>query len=484
MLSLNELTIKQAAEGLKKKEFSSAELTEAVFAQIRKKDADIHAFLSLDEEGALARAKEIDEARSKGKDLNDLAGIPVAVKDNMLAKGLKCTSASKILENFVAPYDATVIKKLKEVGAVFVGKTNMDEFAMGSSTENSAFGPTKNPCDLTRVPGGSSGGSAAAVAAEETIYALGSDTGGSIRHPASFCGVAGLKPTYGAVSRFGLMAMASSLDQIGPLGKTVEDCRMVFDAIKGKDSLDSTSVDFNFYPERSRGAGFKIQDLRIGMPKEYFAQGIDEEVEGLVKQAIFRFQEMGAKVKEVSLPHSDLALACYYIIMASEVSANLARFDGIKYGYSTMNEVDGVASDLMGVYLKSRQRGFGDEVRRRIMLGTYSLSAGYYDAYYLAAQKVRTLIKNDFKSAFKDVDVIMTPVSPTPAFKFGEKIADPVKMYLSDIYTVSINLAGVPALSMNCGKIGNLPVGLQIIGPHAGEPIIFEAALAYERSHN
>ena len=492
MLNLNELTIKQAAEGLRKEEFSSVELTEAVFGQIKKKDADIHAFLSLDEEGALERAKEIDEARSRGRDLNDLAGIPAAIKDTILVKGLKCTSASKILENFVAPYDATIIKKLKEAGAVFVGKTNLDEFAMGSSTENSAFGPTKNPCDLTRVPGGSSGGSAASVAAQETIYALGSDTGGSIRHPASFCGVVGLKPTYGAVSRFGLMAMASSLDQIGPLTKTVEDARIVFDAIKGRDPLDSTSVE-----SKIQNSKFKIQNLRIGMPREYFAEGIDEEVEGLVKQAIFRFQEMGAKVKEVSLSHSDFALACYYIIMASEVSANLARYDGIKYGYSAANNKQparldfvhaksgGIAdNNLMGAYLKTRQEGFGDEVRRRIMLGTYSLSAGYYDAYYLAAQKVRTLIKNDFESAFRDVDVIMTPVSPTPAFKFGEKIEDPVKMYLSDIYTVSINLAGVPALSMNCGKIGDLPVGLQIIGPHAGEQIIFETGLAYERSQN
>lgn len=474
-MRLNELTIAQAARGLKRKELSSLELTEAVFEQIKKRDLKVKAFLSLDEKGALSSAKEIDEKRAHEDILGGLAGIPIAIKDNILVRGLKCSAASKILENYVAPYDATVISKLKEAGAVIIGKTNMDEFAMGSSTENSAFFATKNPYDLQRVPGGSSGGSAAAVAANETIYALGSDTGGSIRQPASFCGVVGLKPTYGAVSRFGLMAMASSLDQIGPITKTVGDCQTVFDAINGKDKLDSTSVDLK---KEIRNTKFEIKNLRIGMPKEYFAQGLDKDVDKLVKEAIKKLENLGARVKEINLPYSEYALACYYIIMPSEVSANLARYDGIKYGYSEFDK----AGDLMEVYLGSRHHGFGAEPRRRIMLGTYTLSAGYYDAYYLKAQKVRTLIEQDFEKAFKEVDVIMTPVSPTPAFKFGEKIDDPLKMYLSDIYTVSINLAGVPALSMPCGRVGGLPVGLQIVGPQMGEPLIFGTALALEQN--
>jgi len=474
-MRLNELTIAQAARGLKRKELSSVELTQTVFEQIKKRDLKVKAFLSLDEKGALSSAKEIDEKRAHEDILGGLAGIPVAIKDNILVRGLKCSAASKILENYVAPYDATVISKLKEAGAVIIGKTNMDEFAMGSSTENSAFFATKNPYDLQRVPGGSSGGSAAAVAANETIYALGSDTGGSIRQPASFCGVVGLKPTYGAVSRFGLMAMASSLDQIGPITKTVGDCQTVFDAINGKDKLDSTSVDLK---KEIRNTKFEIKNLRIGMPKEYFAQGLDKDVEKLVKEAIKKLENLGARVKEINLPYSEYALACYYIIMPSEVSANLARYDGIKYGYSEFDK----AGDLMEVYLGSRHHGFGAEPRRRIMLGTYTLSAGYYDAYYLKAQKVRTLIEQDFEKAFKEVDVIMTPVSPTPAFKFGEKIDDPLKMYLSDIYTVSINLAGVPALSMPCGRVDGLPVGLQIVGPQMGEPLIFGTALALEQN--
>jgi len=482
-MSLNELTVKQSADGLRKKEFSSVELTRAVFEQIKKTDKEIHAFLSLDEEGAMARAGEIDELRARGEALNDLAGIPAALKDNILVKGLKCTAASKILANYIAPYDATVTKKLKDAGAIIIGKTNLDEFAMGSSTENSAFGPTKNPRDLSCVPGGSSGGSAAAVAANETIYALGSDTGGSIRQPASFCGVVGLKPTYGAVSRFGLMAMASSLDQIGPLAKTVEDAKIIFDAIKGKDPLDSTSAESS---SKFQVSSFKFQDLRIGLPKEYFAEGIDLETEELVKDAIRKLQDVGAQVKEISLPHSEYALACYYIVMPCEVSANLARFDGIKYGYSTVNSQQSTDNGLIDVYLKSRQHGFGDEPRRRIMLGTYALSAGYYDAYYLKAQNVRALIKKDFDKAFAEVDIIATPTSPTPAFRFGDKADDPIQMYLSDIYTVPVNLAGVPALSMPCGNSssgkGNLPVGLQLIGPQGGEDVIFATALAYENA--
>jgi len=406
-----------------------------------------------------------------------LAGIPMAVKDNMLVEDVRCTAGSKILENYIAPYDATVIKKLKVKGVVILGKTNMDEFAMGSSTENSAFFPTKNPHDLNRVPGGSSGGSAAAVAANLCAFALGSDTGGSIRQPASFCGIVGLKPTYGAVSRYGLIAFASSLDQIGPMTKTVEDCQIVFDIIKGKDELDSTSVESNLKSEI-----LNLKSLKIGIPKEYFVKGIDPGVEKVIKEAIkkyeeIKYEEIGAKIEEISLPHTEYALPCYYIIAPSEASANLARYDGIKYGYSTKK-----AKDLMEVYLKSKEEGFGAEVRRRVMLGSYVLSAGYYEAYYLRAQKVRTLIRDDFNKAFQKVDVIFTPVSPTPAFKFGEKIDDPLKMYLSDIFTAPINLAGLPAISIPGGRVGNLPIGFQIIGKPFEEEKIFEVAKIYERN--
>jgi aspartyl-tRNA(Asn)/glutamyl-tRNA(Gln) amidotransferase subunit A len=471
---LNQLTIKQAHQGLIKKEFSAVELTEAVLKQIRKRDKEIHAYLFLTEELALAQAKRIDKKIKNREKIDSLAGIPVAIKDIILVEGIKCTAGSKILENYLAPYDATVIKRLKKAGAVIIGKTNLDEFAMGSSTENSAFGPTMNPYDLERVPGGSSGGSAAAVAADQCIYSLGSDTGGSIRQPASLCGIVGLKPTYGRVSRYGLIAFASSLDQIGPMTKTAEDAQIVFEAISGKDEMDSTSIDVSSADVRSRTSN--IKEIKIGVPKEYFVKGIDPEVEKIVKKAIAQYEKMGAEIIEVSLPHTEYALACYYIIMPAEASANLARYDGIKYGLSEK------ASNLLEVYLKTRQEGFGDEVRRRIMLGTYTLSAGYYDAYYLKAQKVRTLIKEDFIKAFEKVDVLMGPTSPTPAFKLGEKIDDPVSMYLSDIYTVSINLAGVPAVSIPCGKIGQLPVGLQIIGRHFEDEKILQVAQAYENN--
>lgn len=466
------MTIKEVSEGLKAKNFSAKEITESYLARIKKEDENIHAYLSVMTKEALKQAEDIDEKIADGLSLGELGGAPCAIKDNILIEGEKCTGGSKILANYVAPYDATVIRKLKSAGAIFLGKANMDEFAMGSSTENSAFGVTKNPRDLERVPGGSSGGSAAAVAADECVYALGSDTGGSIRQPASFCGVVGLKPTYGAVSRYGVMAMASSLDQIGPLTKNAADCRAVFNVIKGKDLRDATSADF---PSINIGKKEK-KELRIGLPKEYFSRGIDPAVEKLVRGAIAKIEAQGAKIEEISLPHSEYALACYYILMASEVSANLARYDGIKYGVSAAKE----EGDLLSIYLKSRQQGLGDEVRRRIMLGTYSLSSGYYDAYYLRAQKVRTKITEDFKKAFAKVDLIMTPVSPTTAFKIGEKIEDPVTMYLSDIYTVPINMAGVPALAMPCGQIGDLPVGLQIIGPHFSEELIFSTAQAIE----
>jgi aspartyl-tRNA(Asn)/glutamyl-tRNA(Gln) amidotransferase subunit A len=469
-MSLNQLTIKQAHQGLKKKEFSAAELTEVVLDRIKKHNQEINAYLTITEELALAQAQKIDKKIANREEINPLAGIPTAIKDIILVEGIKCTAGSKILENYTAPYDATAIKRLKKVGAVIVGKTNLDEFAMGSSTENSGFGPTKNPHDLKRVPGGSSGGSAAAVAADQCIYALGSDTGGSVRQPASLCGVVGLKPTYGRVSRYGLIAFASSLDQIGLITKTAEDARIVFETIEGKDEMDSTSIDL----ESGISKIPKIEDLKIGIPKEYFIEGFDSEVEKVIKKAITQYEEMGAKIVEVSLPHSEYALPAYYIIQPAEASANLARYDGIKYGFSEKGK------DLLEGYLKTRQKGFGDEVRRRIMLGAYTLSAGYYDAYYLKAQKVRTLIKQDFDKIFEKVDVLMGPTSPTPAFKLGEKVDDPVSMYLSDIYTVSINLAGLPAVSIPCGKIKQLPVGLQIIGQQFDDEKILQLAQIYE----
>ena len=485
-MELTDLTIKDVHEKLLKREFSALELCRAYLEKIEKEDIKINAFLTVTENLAIAQAKRIDEMLQINREVPLLAGIPMAVKDNMLVEDVKCTAGSKILENYIAPYDATVIKKLKVKGVVILGKTNMDEFAMGSSTENSAFSPTKNPYDTERVPGGSSGGSAAAVAANLSVFALGSDTGGSIRQPASFCGIVGLKPTYGRVSRYGLIAFASSLDQIGPLTKTVEDAKIVFEAISGKDPLDSTSVE-----SKISNFKFQISNLRIGVPKEYFVKGIDPEVENIIKNAIKKYEEIGAKIEEISLPHTEYALPCYYIIAPSEASANLARYDGIKYGMSKVKSQKSKVKSLLDVYLKSREEGFGAEVRRRIMLGTYVLSAGYYEAYYLRAQKVRTLIRKDFEEAFKKVDAIFTPVTPTPAFKIGEKIDDPLKMYLSDIFTAPINLAGLPAISIPVGKVaphqnggGGLPVGLQIIGKHFEEEKIFEVAKIYGNISN
>ena len=475
------MTITQIHKGLVKKEFSVIELRQAYLDKIKEKNKEIFAFLTINEESALIQAKKIDNLISKGGKIPFLAGIPAAIKDNILVEDLKCTAGSKMLENYIAPYDATVIKKLKAQGAVILGKTNMDEFAMGSSTENSAFGPTKNPHDLTRVPGGSSGGSTAAVAADMAVYALGSDTGGSVRLPASFCGVVGLKPTYGAVSRYGLIAFASSLDQIGPITKTVDDCKIVFDAIKGKDEMDSTSAESKvssfspakvFVKQKFRRA--RVPGLKIGVPKEYFVKGIDLKVEKIIQRTIKKYETLGAKIKEVSLPHTEYALPAYYIINPSEASANLARYDGIRYGSSEKTD------SLIDTYLKSRGQGLGTEVERRIMLGTYVLSAGYYDAYYLKAQKVRELVRNDFEEVFKQVDVIMAPVSPFLPFKIGEKINDPISMYLVDIYTASVNLAGLPALSLPVGKVGNLPVGLQIIGKWGEENKLFKVAKIVE----
>lgn len=489
-MRLNELTIKKAHQGLIKKEFSAVELTEAVLNQIKKRDKDIGAYLTLDEESALDQARRIDKKIANQEKIGLLAGLPLAVKDIILVEGVKCTAGSRILENYIAPYSATVVKRLKKAGAVIVGKTNLDEFGMGTSGENSAFKPTKNPHDLERVPGGSSSGSAAALASNQCLGALGSDTGGSIRLPASFCGMVGFKPSYGRVSRYGLIAFASSLDVIGPMAKTAEDVEIIFDAIKGYDEMDSTSATDSVIAGKIQSATRQkksflgdLKGLEIGLPKEYFIEGIDPEVEKTVKESIFQFERIGAKVTEISLPHSEYALPCYYIIQPAEASSNLARYDGIKYGLSKKEQ------DLLEGYFRTRQKGFGDEVRRRIMIGAFTLSAGYYDAYYLKAQKVRTLIRDDFSRAFEKVDVIMGPVSPTSAFRLGEKINDPLAMYLSDIYTVSVNLAGLPAISIPCrrasssaGGANSLPIGLQIIGRQFEDEKIIQIAQIYERN--
>jgi aspartyl-tRNA(Asn)/glutamyl-tRNA(Gln) amidotransferase subunit A len=469
-MDLTDLTIIKAHEGLLKKEFSAVELTNAYLSEIKNKNKELNAFISTTEDLALEQAKIADEKISSGKPVSFLTGIPCAIKDAILVKGERCTAGSKILENYIAPYDATVIKKLKEEGAIILGKTNLDEFAMGSSTENSAFGVTKNPHDKTRVAGGSSGGSAAAVAANMACYSLGSDTGGSIRQPASLCGIVGLGPTYGAVSRFGLIAHASSLDQIGPLAKNVEDTKIIFKAISGKDIMDATSAEYRF-----ENAQTNLKNLKIGIPKEYFAKGISPEVEKIIRGVIKKAEEAGASIEEISLPGSEYALACYYIIGPSEISANLARFDGIKYGLSEP------AENLLDVYLKTRGKGLGEEVKRRIMIGTYCLSSGYYDAYYKKAQEARQLIRQDFAKAFKKVDLLFCPVSPFPAFKIGEKANDPISMYLADIYTIPPKLAGLPGISLPVGKVGNLPVGLQIIGNHFEENKIFALASLIEK---
>ena len=463
MTDLTNLTIKQAHQGLKEKQFSSVELTQSYLDRIQEKDKDIKAYLTITSELALNQAKIADEKIKKGE-INILTGIPCAIKDNIMIKGVRCTAGSKFLEQYVSPYNATVIDKLE--GAVFLGKTNLDEFAMGSSCEKSAYFPTHNPNDLERVPGGSSGGSAAAVAANECVFALGSDTGGSIRQPACFCGITGLKPTYGTVSRYGLIAFASSLDQIGPMTRNIEDAEIVFSAIKGLDPMDSTSSDKSINKE--------IKKIKIGVPKEYFAQGLDPKIEESVRSAISFYEKQGAEIIEISLPHTEYALACYYIIAPSEASANLARFDGIRYGKVSSGE------NLMDYYLQNRTKGFGEEVKKRIILGTYTLSAGYYDEYYKKALKVRTLIKQDFEKAFEKVDVIIGPTSPCLPFKIGELIDDPLAMYLSDIYTVSVNLAGLPAISIPCGKSNGLPIGMQIIAPAFMENNLFNIAKIYD----
>jgi len=462
-MDYSSMTIKELSRGLSNGDFSSLDLTNYFL----NKEDDVSAYISKLKKSALEQAKKADE-RIKSGERGELLGIPMAVKDNIMIKGVKCTSASLALKDYIPPYDATVIKKLKEAGVVFLGKTNLDEFAMGSSTESSYFGVTLNPCDKTRVPGGSSGGSAAAVASGLTVSALGSDTGGSIRQPAAFCGVVGLKPTYGSVSRYGLAAMASSLDQIGVISKNVEDAEIVFKSIFGRDVMDSTSADYSF-----KDIDVNKSELKIGIPKEYFVDGMDQAMKEEIEQAI---KDLNVDVVEISLPHTKYALSAYYIITSSEVSSNMGKYDGLRYGFS-----DNSAKDLIDSYFKNRGGGFGKEVKRRIILGTHTLSAGYKDAYYQKALEVRHLIRQDFLDAFKSVDLIITPVSPSFPFKIGEKITDPLEMYLLDIFTVTINLAGLPALSMPCSKVNNLPVGIQIIGKHFEEAKILSAAKQFEK---
>lgn len=484
-MELITLTIKQAHEGLKNGKFTSVDLTRAYLENIKKLDGDlpaqagINAFLLVDEKGALEQAVRVDKkialSKAERRDFPMLCGIPCAIKDAILVKGLKCTAASKILENFTATYNATVIERLKNEGAVILGKTNTDEFTMGASGENSAFGATKNPNDKTRVTGGSSSGSAAVISANMACYALASDTGGSVRLPASFCGVLGLNPTYGAVSRYGLIAHASSLDQIGIMAKNTDDSEIVLKVISGKDKMDATSADYVYKPfDTAQGKSFGLKGLKIGVPKEYFAEGLDKNVEKIVKDAIKKAEEKGVEIVEISLPMTKYAIACYYIIVPSEASSNLARFDGIRYGLSEKGNA------LLDVYLKSKGHGFGSEPKRRILTGTYCLSSGYYDAYYKKAQEVRQLIRQDFVDAFQKVDLIFCPVSPFPAFKIGEKADDPLSMYLVDAYTGSMKLAGLPGISLPAGKIGDLPVGLQIIGKHFEENKILSVAKQLE----
>jgi len=473
--SLTELTIHEAHDLLRSRQLSSVELNRAYLERISRVDPEVKAFVTVTDELALEQAEEADRLLAQNG-ASPLTGIPVLVKDVICTRGVRTTCSSKILENLIPPYDATVVEKLNKCNAVLIGKANMDEFAMGSSTENSALFPTHNPWDLSRVPGGSSGGSAAGVAARETVYALGSDTGGSIRQPAGFCSVVGFKPTYGRVSRYGLVAFASSLDQIGPLTQDVTDCALVMNAIAGYDRRDSTSVP-QPVPDYTQYLNGDLRGLRLGIPKEYFVEGMQAEVATAIKAAINQLEELGAEVDwEVSLPHTPYALAVYYIIAPSEASANLARYDGVKYGFSYQ------APSMWESMEKTRQYGFGAEVKRRIMLGTYALSAGYYDAYYLKAQKVRTLIRREFDRAFEKYDALVTPTSPTVPFKIGEKVDDPLQMYLSDVCTLPVNIAGLPGISIPAGFADGLPIGMQIIGRHFGEETILKIAHAYEQS--
>lgn len=461
------------------KEITSLELTQAVLARIDEVEGDVQAYLTITREEALAQAKAVDEKIAKGEEIAFLEGIPGAIKDNICTKGIKTTCASKILQKFVPPYDATVMQKLEAQNPVVLGKTNLDEFAMGGSTENSAYHPTCNPWNTDCVPGGSSGGSAAAVAAGTAVWALGSDTGGSIRQPASFCGVVGMKPTYGRVSRYGLVAYASSLDQIGPITKDVTDCAHILNIIAGRDEMDSTSLDVQV-PDFTKALVQDVKGLKIGLPKEYFVKGMDPEVEAAVKNGVKELEKLGAEVVEISLPNTDYAISTYYLIAPAEAATNLARYDGVSYGERAED-----AADLVEMMTKTRTQYLGEEVKRRIMIGNYALSAGYYDAYYLKALKVRRLVKEDYDKAFKDVDVIICPAAPSVAYKIGEKISNPLEMYLQDACTVPLNLAGLPGISVPCGyNKDKMPIGMQIIGKALDEETIMRVAYTYEQSQS
>ncbi|MBE5821012.1 MAG: Asp-tRNA(Asn)/Glu-tRNA(Gln) amidotransferase subunit GatA [Clostridiales bacterium] len=478
-MNLFDLTIHELREKLEKREITSVQLTKCYLDRIKEVDEKTKAYVTVCGEYALNRAKEIDEKYAKGEKLGPLAGIPIAIKDNICTKGIKTTCSSKMLENFIPPYNATVIEKLNAEDAIILGKLNMDEFAMGASNERSAFFKTKNPWNLNKVPGGSSGGSASCVGANLATATLGSDTGGSIRQPASFCGVVGLKPTYGRVSRYGLVAFASSLDQIGPLTKDVTDSAIMLNAISGKDNMDTTSANVEV-KDYTKALINDVKGLKIGVPKEYMGEGISEDVKDAINKAIEVYKSLGATVEECSIPVTKYALPAYYIISGAEASSNLGRFDGIRYGYRTKNY-----STLSDIYRNSRSEGFGEEVKRRILTGTYVLSSGYYDAYYKKAQKVRTKVINEYKEMFEKYDVILTPVSPTTAYDLNSKVNNPVEMYLADICTVSVNIAGVPAISVPCGfGKDNMPIGMQLIGKHFDEETILRAAYTYEQNTN
>lgn len=473
---MHQPTIIQAKYQLLEKKYSAVELLDAVYKRIDTVDSQVQAYVHLTRDIARRQAEEADKKLAAGED-TPLLGIPIALKDLICMKDSRTTCASRILEGFVSPYDATVVKRLKAAGAVLIGKTNMDEFAMGSSNENSHFHTTKNPWDLSRVPGGSSGGSGAAVASNECMGALGSDTGGSIRQPAAFCGITGLKPTYGRVSRFGLVAFASSFDQIGPMTKTAEDAAVLMNIIGGHDPMDSTSANVPL-PDFTAALSNDVKGLKVGIPKEYFGKGLDADVEQAVQEAIKTLESMGMQAVEVSLPHTEYAVATYYILACAEASANLSRYDGVKYGYRSEH-----ADNLMDMYTNTREEGFGEEVKRRILLGTFVLSSGYYDAYYLKGQKARTLIKQDFEEAYKKCDLMAGPIAPVPAFKLGEKLDDPLQMYLSDIFTISANLAGIPAISIPCGQSSNnLPIGLQLMGKHFDEATLLNVSHQYQHT--
>ena len=476
-MELFKYTAHQLHEKLVSKEISAVELTQSVLTRVDAVEKDVQAYITQTREGALAQAKVVDEKISQGQTISLLAGIPGALKDNMCTKDIKTTCASQILSGFIPPYNATVVEKLMEQDTVIIGKANMDEFAMGGSTENSGFFPTRNPWNLETVPGGSSGGSAAAVAAGEAIWSLGSDSGGSIRQPAAYCGLVGLKPTYGRVSRYGLVAYASSLDQIGPITRDVTDCAHVLNIICGHDAKDSTSINTGV-PDYTKSLVNNVKGLKIGLPREYFASGMDPEVERAINKAIEQLVSLGAEYKEISMPHTEYALSAYYMIAPAEASSNLARYDGVSFG----RRVEG--TDIVDMYKKTRSEFLGAEVKRRIMLGTYALSAGYHDAYYLKALKVRTLVKQDFDKAFANVDVIITPTAPTTAFKIGEKANNPLAMYLQDVCTIPVNLAGVPAVSIPCGFAGGMPIGLQIIAKPLGEETLIRTAYTFEQNND